>query len=237
MIKFFYEIKFYTENKWIVTENSETLPPGSEQDPDVLDTWFSSALIPLACAGWPEKLDSDFYPLSLMETGNDILKFWVNSMALLGLKLTNGKLPFNKILLHGLIRDAHGRKMSKSLGNVVDPRTVISGESQAEMIRKLDDGIFLTESEKFQAAEGIRKDFPKGIPECGADALRFSLLSQNLKQRDINFNVANCFHYRTFCNKIWQAFGFMSKKKFIEKFFFWEGEGGRGKEEKGGSLE
>uniref|UniRef100_A0A8C5CIK5 Valine--tRNA ligase, mitochondrial n=1 Tax=Gadus morhua TaxID=8049 RepID=A0A8C5CIK5_GADMO len=100
------------------------------QDPDVLDTWFSSALFPFAMLGWPQKTPDlqQFYPTSVLETGSDILFFWVARMVMLGTELT-GQLPFKQVLLHSLVRDRHGRKMSKSLGNVVDPLDVIAGAS------------------------------------------------------------------------------------------------------------
>ncbi|XP_063239441.1 valine--tRNA ligase-like [Bacillus rossius redtenbacheri] len=179
------------------------------QDGDVLDTWFSSALVPFSALGWPEQ-SADFkkyYPLSLMETGHDILFFWVARMAMLGLQLTC-RLPFEKILLHGILCDAHGRKMSKSLGNVVSPEDVIYGISAQELqdrnLQKLRSGL-LSETELRKATDGQRKLFPSGIPECGADALRFTLASHNVKSTFINFDVAECHANSLFCNKLWQA--------------------------------
>jgi valyl-tRNA synthetase len=114
-----------------------------------------------------------FYPTSLLETGWDILFFWVARMVMLGLRLT-GKMPFNEVLCHAMIRDAHGRKMSKSLGNVIDPIDVIQGLSLENLHEKLYEGN-LEAAEIEKAKAGQKKDFPKGIPQCGTDALRFAL--------------------------------------------------------------
>lgn len=147
------------------------------QDPDVLDTWFSSALFPFAMLGWPQKTVDlqQFYPNSVLETGSDILFFWVARMVMLGTELT-GQLPFKQVLLHSLVRDKHGRKMSKSLGNVVDPLDVISGVSLERLQEKVTAGN-LDPRERAVSLEAQRKEFPKGIPECGTDALRFALCS------------------------------------------------------------
>ncbi|PUZ38372.1 hypothetical protein GQ55_9G191100 [Panicum hallii var. hallii] len=147
------------------------------QDPDVRDTWFSSGLFPLSVLGWPDdKPDlSTFYPSSVLETGSDILFFWVARMVMMGMQL-GGDVPFQKVYLHPIIRDAHGRKMAKSLGNVIDPIDVINGISLENLQRKLEDGN-LDPKEREKAKEGQRKDFPNGIPECGTDALRFALIS------------------------------------------------------------
>ncbi|XP_064637775.1 valine--tRNA ligase-like [Lineus longissimus] len=178
------------------------------QDEDVLDTWFSSALFPFSIFGWPEKtkeLDS-FYPTSILETGSDILFFWVARMVMLGQKLT-GQLPFKKVLLHGLLRDSHGRKMSKSLGNVIDPLDVIRGISLQDLQKQLGSSN-LDQREIEKAKLGQKSDFPLGIPQCGTDALRFALCSYNFKAQFINMNITHVKSYRNFCNKIWQAFRF-----------------------------
>jgi valyl-tRNA synthetase len=146
-----------------------------QQDEDVLDTWFSAGLWPFAIMGWPEATaDLDkFYPTQMLETGWDILPFWVARMVLLGITLT-GQMPFKEVLCHGLIRDAEGRKMSKSLGNVVDPVDLIEGIELDKLQEKLKIGN-LPEQEVKRALQGQRKLFPKGIPQCGTDALRFGL--------------------------------------------------------------
>ena len=146
-----------------------------EQDEDVLDTWFSSGLWPFSTQGWPAQTEdfSNFYPTSVLETGWDILFFWVARMVMLGLRLT-GEVPFQEVYCHAMIRDAHGRKMSKSLGNVIDPLDVIQGISLEDLHKKLNEGN-LEEKEIVKAKAGQKKDFPKGIPQCGTDALRFAL--------------------------------------------------------------
>ncbi|XP_030765856.1 valine--tRNA ligase-like [Sitophilus oryzae] len=202
-----------------------------EQDDDVLDTWFSSGLQPLAVLGWLENKEffKKHYPISLMETGHDILFFWVARMVMLGTQLT-GTLPFNKILLHGIICDAHGRKMSKTLGNVIAPEDVINGASLQELKSNLGQSYssgILTQAEFDIALQGQRKMFPNGIPKCGADALRFTLLSHNIKNHFINFEISECHTNKLFCNKIWQATKFAilwcdkvsdcQGEKFLEK--------------------
>ncbi|KAM3184235.1 hypothetical protein ACTXT7_008767 [Hymenolepis weldensis] len=176
------------------------------QDEDVLDTWFSSALFPFSVFGWPDTTDPDlslYYPGNLLETGHDILFFWVARMVMAGLYLT-GKLPFNQVYLHAMVRDAHGKKMSKSLGNAIDPVDVIHGISLPELQEKLKHGN-LDPSELKRATAAQAKDFPKGIPECGTDALRFALVSYPTRGRSINLNILRVQGYRFFCNKLWNA--------------------------------
>jgi valyl-tRNA synthetase len=220
-----------------------------EQDEDVLDTWFSSGLWPFSIMGWPEKVGvvrppghprvdgknyqtvdlQNFYPSSILETGWDILFFWVARMVLLGLHLT-GTMPFKEVLCHAMIRDAHGRKMSKSLGNVVDPLDVIQGLPLEALHEKLYEGN-LDEKEISKAKAGQKKDFPKGIPQCGTDALRFALCAYSgggaccllfsakaafqplqFKGRDINLEILRVEGYRKFCNKIFNATKFAMLK-------------------------
>ncbi|KAK7113968.1 valine--tRNA ligase-like [Littorina saxatilis] len=178
------------------------------QDEDVLDTWFSSALLPFSVFGWPEDTSGlrQCYPLSLMETGHDILFFWVARMVMLGLELTN-TLPFKQVLLHGIVRDVHGRKMSKSLGNVIDPLDVIHGATLEELHSKVDVAR-LSKEEIKMTRDGQKKDFPNGIPECGTDALRFTLCGYDFKADAVQMDVLHTRTYRLFCNKIWQAFRF-----------------------------
>ncbi|XP_043252604.1 valine--tRNA ligase isoform X2 [Colletes gigas] len=175
------------------------------QDPDVLDTWFSSGLFPFSIFGWPDEtkeLDA-FYPGTLLETGHDILFFWVARMVFLGQKLL-GKLPFKEVYLHAMVRDAHGRKMSKSLGNVIDPMDVISGITLEGLHNQLMESN-LDSKEIQQAIEGQKRDYPQGIPECGTDALRFALCAYTTQGRDINLDILRVQGYRFFCNKIWNA--------------------------------
>ncbi|XP_051899717.1 valine--tRNA ligase [Pristis pectinata] len=175
------------------------------QDQDVLDTWFSSGLFPFSIFGWPDETEDlrIFYPGTLLETGHDILFFWVARMVMLGLKLT-GKLPFKEVYLHAIVRDAHGRKMSKSLGNVIDPLDVIFGISLEGLhAQLLESNLEPTEIER--AKEGQKSDYPNGIPECGTDALRFALCAYTSQGRDINLDVNRVLGYRHFCNKLWNA--------------------------------
>ncbi|ODQ77920.1 hypothetical protein BABINDRAFT_66641 [Babjeviella inositovora NRRL Y-12698] len=177
-----------------------------EQDEDVLDTWFSSGLWPFTTVGWPNTQAEDFkrfYPLSMLETGWDILFFWVSRMILLSLKLT-GEIPFKEVFCHSLVRDAQGRKMSKSLGNVVDPLDVIAGIPLQQLHDKLKGGN-LDPSELIRAEEGQKQSYPNGIPECGTDALRFALCAYTTGGRDINLDIMRVEGYRKFCNKIYQA--------------------------------
>ncbi|XP_057331354.1 valine--tRNA ligase isoform X1 [Microplitis mediator] len=176
-----------------------------KQDPDVLDTWFSSALFPFSVFGWPEKTPEleAFYPGSLLETGHDILFFWVARMVFFGRKLM-GQVPFREVYLHAMVRDAHGRKMSKSLGNVIDPMDVINGISLEELHRQLAESN-LDPRELKRAIEGQKSDYPQGIPECGTDALRFALCAYTSQGRDINLDILRVQGYRFFCNKIWNA--------------------------------
>nr|XP_056706831.1 valine--tRNA ligase isoform X1 [Euleptes europaea] len=175
------------------------------QDEDVLDTWFSSGLFPFSIFGWPN-LSEDlhvFYPGTLLETGHDILFFWVARMVMLGLKLT-GKLPFREVYLHAVVRDAHGRKMSKSLGNVIDPLDVITGITLEGLHAQLLESN-LDPAETERAKQGQKSDYPSGIPECGTDALRFALCAYTSQGRDINLDVNRILGYRHFCNKLWNA--------------------------------
>ena len=183
-----------------------------EQDEDVLDTWFSSGLFPFSTMGWPENTDDmrRFFPNSLLETGHDILFFWVARMVMMSLHLT-GRVPFDTVYLHAMVRDAHGRKMSKSLGNVIDPIQVIEGISLEGLHETLAAGN-LDERELKKARQGQKQDFPDGIEECGTDALRFALCAYTAQARDINLDIKRVVAYRHWCNKLWNAirFGMMN---------------------------
>ncbi|CAG0896236.1 unnamed protein product, partial [Darwinula stevensoni] len=195
------------------------------RDEDVLDTWFSSSLLPLTCQGWPLRTQG-LSSLSLMETGRDILGLWVTKMLLISHKLTQS-IPFRKILLHGIVCDAHGRKMSKSLGNIVDPLHVVSGrtleELEAETRSKIKQGL-ISKSEGELSIAGQKKLFPKGIPACGADALRFSLCFSNITNPEINVDIAKVAAHSHFCNKMWQAMNF-AEQAFRRNEGFTEGKG------------
>lgn len=180
-----------------------------EQDEDVLDTWFSSGLWAISTLGWPNNTNDLklFAPVSMLETGWDILFFWVSRMILMTVKLT-GKVPFKEVFCHSLVRDAQGRKMSKSLGNVIDPLDVISGVSLDALYEKLKVGN-LDAKEIEKAAAGQKQSYPEGIPECGTDALRFALCAYTTGGRDINLDILRVEGYRKFCNKIYQATKFV----------------------------
>ena len=175
-------------NSWVTGRNQEEAVkkaeakfPGKKftltRDPDVLDTWFSSGLWPFSTLGWPRKTHDmeTLYPTTVLETGWDILFFWVARMIMLGIKMT-GQVPFREVYCHSLIRDSEGRKMSKSLGNVIDPLDVMEGIDLQDLHAKLLTGN-LADKEVATATKYQKKAFPKGIPECGADALRFALVA------------------------------------------------------------
>ncbi|XP_069121491.1 LOW QUALITY PROTEIN: valine--tRNA ligase-like [Argopecten irradians] len=195
------EVRRKAAERFKVSEDKISLKQGQ----DVLDTWFSSGIFPFSIFGWPDKTPElqAFYPGTLLETGHDILFFWVARMVTMGLELM-GKLPFKEVYLHAMVRDAHGRKMSKSLGNVIDPIDVIHGISLEDLHMRLEDGN-LEQKEIAKAREGQKADYPNGIPECGTDALRFALLAYTAQGRDINLDVLRVQGYRFFCNKLWNA--------------------------------
>ncbi|XP_023246820.1 valine--tRNA ligase, mitochondrial-like [Copidosoma floridanum] len=179
------------------------------QDSDVLDTWFSSALLPFSSLGWPTKAFNykKYYPLNLMETGHDILFFWVARMVMLGLELTK-ELPFKEVLLHGVLCDAQGKKMSKSRGNVIFPENVINGitlEKLNEQAQNSFETGILNQTELKRTLSINTKMFSNGIPHCGVDALRFTLCAHNIKERTISFDIVECEQNKFFGNKILQA--------------------------------
>lgn len=180
-----------------------------QQDCDVLDTWFSSALSPIAVFGWNNEtteFQNQQYPLNIMETGNDILFFWVMRMVMLCTYLT-GKYPFTQIYLHTMVCDAYGKKMSKSSGNVIDPTDIINGTT----LEKLHEKVLassLSKDEKATAIRGQNKIFPAIVKECGADGLRFALLSSTFQSSNVCINVHKIITIRNFCNKIWNGVKF-----------------------------
>lgn len=191
-------------------EIADTAAIRVRQDTDVLDTWFSAGLLPFTVFGWPNENWEDarkYYPLDVIVTGHDILFFWVARMTMLAAQLTN-RLPFQKILLHGIICDASGRKMSKSRGNVISPSQIINGASYDQLIAELQkshrDGILSAKELKASIKEK-RLAFPKGIPECGTDALRFTLCATDLRDHSISFDAKECHNNKMFFNKIWNA--------------------------------